>query len=347
MEARPHVLIAEDDGVTRLLLQHWLQAWGFQVTVARDGTEAWEALERQPSPKLVIMDWMMPGIDGIELCRRLRSKSEYYRYVLMISARTDMAHVVHALESGADDCIAKPIEEHELRARISVATRILTLQDELIKAREEIREQALKDSLTGLWNRAAFKELFELELDRAARINGQTGLLLLDLDNFKQINDKYGHLTGDIVLKKTARILKQHVRSYDFVGRFGGEEFLIAFPGSNQEQIRRHAERVRLAVANNSILINSTEIAVTLSIGAAVSTPGQRLLGEIMAVSDVALYRAKQSGRNCSVSCQRRFEDILQNQTTPHACCSACDPALSAKCIVPSATANPQAQIAP
>jgi len=347
MPLRPRVLIAEDDGVTRLLLQHWLQSWGFEVTAVQDGNEAWEALERQPSPKLVIMDWMMPGIDGIELCRRMRSQAEYYRYVLMITARTDMAHVVHALESGADDCIAKPIEEHELRARIRVASRILTLQDELIQAREEIREQAMKDSLTGLWNRAAFKELFELELDRAARIKGQTGLLLLDLDHFKQINDTYGHMTGDIVLRKTARVLKKSVRSYDFVGRFGGEEFLVAFPASNKEQLRHHAERIRLAVANNPIRIGTNEIVVTFSVGAAVSLPGQRLLAEIMAVADVALYRAKQSGRNCSVSCHRLLEEILQNEAAPHACCSACDPRLSAACMVPSSTANPQAQIAP
>jgi diguanylate cyclase (GGDEF)-like protein len=333
------VLIAEDDGVTRLLLQHWLQSWGFEVTAVRDGNEAWEALERRPSPKLVVMDWMMPGIDGIELCRRLRSQSEYYRYILMITARTDMVHVVHALESGADDCIAKPIEEHELRARIRAASRILTLQDELIQAREEIREQAMKDSLTGLWNRAAFKELFELELDRAARINGQTGLLLLDLDHFKQINDRFGHMTGDIVLRKTARLLKQNVRSYDFVGRFGGEEFLVAFPGCDEKKIRRHAERIRGAVANNPIRINATEIAVTLSIGAAVSTPGQRQLADIMAVADVALYRAKQSGRNCSVSCHRLLEEILVNQTAPHACCATCDPVKATACIVPGTPA--------
>ena len=229
-DERPRVLIAEDDGVTRSLLQHWLTAWGFEVAVARDGTEAWNVLQQQPSPKLVITDWVMPGVDGIELCRRLRNQSEYYRYILMITASGTKEHLAHALESGADDCIAKPFQEHELRARVHVASRILALQDALIEAREEIRKQAMKDSLTGLWNRAAFKELFELELDRASRSGGRTGLLLLDLDHFKRTNDVFGHITGDVVLRKAARLLKQNVRSYDFVGRYGGEEFLIAFP---------------------------------------------------------------------------------------------------------------------
>ena len=187
-------------------------------------------LDAQEPPEVVILDWDLPGVDGIELCRKLRDKSRsYYDYNLMITGRTDEADLVHALESGADDCIGKPFGELELRARLLVASRILALQNELIHAREELRMQSMRDGLTGLWNRMAFLDLLKRELARAGRAGGQTGLLLIDLDHFKQTNDTYGHPVGDLVLKETARRLRQSVRSYDFVGRYGGEEFLIAF----------------------------------------------------------------------------------------------------------------------
>jgi diguanylate cyclase (GGDEF)-like protein len=328
------VLIAEDDGVTRKLLQHWLTAWGFEVAVARDGTEAWNVLQQEPSPKLVITDWVMPGVDGIELCRRLRRQSEYYRYILMITGSGDKEHVAHALESGADDCIAKPFQEHDFRARIQVASRIITLQDDLIEAREELRMQAMKDSLTGLWNRAAFKELFELELERAGRTQDMTGLLLLDLDHFKRINDAYGHLTGDVVLRKAARLLRQSVRSYDFVGRFGGEEFLIACPGCDDLQIRAYAERIRVAVESNPIRIGTIEIPITFSIGAAVATPDQRIMASALAVADIALYRAKGAGRNRTAHCGKPPIHVLESMTTTRPNCAACDPILSSVCLV-------------
>ena len=245
---RPRVLIAEDDTITRLILKHWIQRWGYEVVVVDNGQDAWQILQQERPPEVVIIDWGMPGIDGIELCRRLRDKSRsYYHYILMVTGRTEELDVVHALESGADDCLGKPFAEPELRARLLVATRILALQNELIHAREELRAQAMRDGLTGLWNRTAFLDLCKHELDRAARTNGRTGLLMLDLDNFKLVNDTYGHLAGDLVLKEAARRLSQNVRSYDFVGRFGGEEFFVAFPGLEQGPVmparRSHPHR--------------------------------------------------------------------------------------------------------
>lgn len=334
---KPRVLIAEDDDITRLLLQRWLQSWGYEVTVARDGLEAWDLLERLPSLKLAIVDWMMPGIDGIELCRRLRAQAEYYRYILMITARTDMRHIVHALESGADDCIAKPFYEHEFRARISVATRILALQDELIEAREQLRLQSMKDPLTGLWNRSAFQDLFELELARAARSRSFTGLLLLDLDHFKEINDTHGHLNGDAVLRHVARLLKHNIRSYDIVGRYGGEEFLVGFPNSGPEQLCRHAERLRIALATAAVPISDALVPVTLSVGAVVASPDQRTLHEVMAVADIALYRAKQAGRNRSVYC-RQNSPALACIGKPQESCVNCNFLSSEECTVPPAS---------
>lgn len=332
---KPTVLVAEDDGVTRLILQHWLTALGFEVVTASDGDEAWKILEQPGAPELLIMDWVMPGIDGIEICRRLREGSrEYYHYILMITGRTDIHHVVHALESGADDCLTKPFEEPELKARIRVACRILGLQNQLIEAREELRVQAMKDSLTGLWNRAAFTELFEQELDRARRKDEHTGFLLLDLDHFKQVNDAYGHMTGDVVLRKAARLLRESVRSYDFVGRYGGEEFFIAIPGCNATLVRRHAERIRRAVAAAPIRVGSEEIPITFSVGGASVPPDHHSLEDVLTVADVALYHAKNSGRNCTVYCDRTWQEVLSARGTQRSCCATCDAALAQGCVV-------------
>lgn len=328
---RPQVLIAEDDAVVRLLLKHWLTAWGFDVTEAADGDEAWAVLQQEQPPKLIVLDWMMPGLDGIELCRRIRARSTpYYQYILMVTGRSDMGHVVHALESGADDCIGKPFEQSELQARINVANRILALQDELIAAREELRLQAMKDSLTGMWNRAAFQELFEVELERAARAGSHVGLLLLDIDHFKIINDTYGHMTGDLVLRTVARVLKQNVRAYDFEGRFGGEEFLIAVPGCGADQLREHAERVRAAVAATPIQAGDAEIRVTISVGATVSSEENTTFDAILALADGAMYRAKHIGRNCAVFCTVKGNE----KEHPQDRCGACQGMQRDSCMV-------------
>ena len=309
--------------------------WGYQVQFANDGIEAWNILQQDNPPALVILDWMMPGIDGIELCQRLRRDSrEYYHYILMITGQNAKQDIAHALESGADDCLSKPFEEPELRARLMVANRILSLQDELIQTREDLRVQATRDALTGLWNRLAFLDLFTRELDRADRCKSQTGLLLLDLDHFKEINDTYGHLLGDMVLKEAARRLLRRVRSYDFVGRYGGEEFLIVFPGCDRMQIREQAERVRLAISDEPIRVGEVEISLTVSIGAAVAPPGERVSSDVIAVADVALYKAKRAGRNRAVCCERPWSEILQSPNSHHTCCTQCDPVLSEKCIL-------------
>ncbi|MDR3741719.1 MAG: diguanylate cyclase [Terracidiphilus sp.] len=328
---RPRVLIAEDDAVVRLLLRHWLAAWGFDVTEAADGNEAWAVLEQEDPPKLIVMDWVMPGLDGIELCKRVRARStDYYQYILMVTGRSEMGHVEHALESGADDCIGKPFEQSELRARISVANRILALQDELIGAREALRVQAMKDGLTGLWNRTAFQELFEVELERASRMGTHVGLLLLDIDHFKAINDTYGHMTGDVVLRQMAKELRNSVRAYDFEGRFGGEEFLIAVPGCEAQQLREHAERIRAAVEAMRVSVGDAEIRLTASVGATVSSRENATFDAILAVADGAMYRAKYAGRNRAVFCDVK-NDVNEN---PQLRCATCTAAHNDTCLV-------------
>lgn len=303
---RPRVLLAEDDAVTRRIVSHMLQQWDYEIVLSKDGAEAWKILQQKRPPELVILDWDMPGLDGIELCRRLRDKSrEYYHYILMITGRADGEDNVHARESGADDYLAKPFQESDLKARLSVAGRIVALQNQLIQSREKHREQAMKDGMTGLWNRTAFLDMTQGELDRAARSHGRTGLLLLDLDHFKTVNDTYGHLAGDIVLEETARRLKQAVRSYDFVGRYGGEEFAIALPGCDGRQLRKRAEGIRRAIAREPFRVGKIKISITISIGAVVASARTRSLQDVLAAADTALYKAKRAGRDNTVCCEK------------------------------------------
>lgn len=332
---RPRVLIAEDDTVTRLILKHWIMRWGYEIVVVDNGSDAWKVLGQECPPEVVIVAGEMPGIDGIELCRRLRDKSRsYYHYILMVTSCSDEFDVVHALESGADDCIIKPFGEAELRARLLVADRILALQNELIQTREELRCQATRDGLTGLWNRTAFLDLFRGELERAGRIGGKTGLLLLDLDHFKQINDTYGHPGGDLVLKEIARRLRQNVRSYDFVGRYGGEEFLIAFPGSEREMLCQRAEAIRKAICGEPVRLPQGDVSVSLSIGAAMGFGGPNSAADVVALADVGLYKAKDLGRNRTVFCDRSWNEIsdgvLRHRDRCDRCCAPSPP----KCVI-------------
>lgn len=184
-----------------------------------------------------------------------------------------------------------------MRARLTVGARILTLQDGLIRAREELRFQATHDVLTGIWNRRATLHLLQREIERASRTQGSTGLLMLDLDHFKQVNDNYGHLAGDAVLREVSRRIMQVIRSYDFLGRYGGEEFLVVLPGCDRTHALQSAERIRSAVAAAPVRADEVEIPVTISIGVT-AVDGNTSEKEVLAVADEALYQAKNKGRN-------------------------------------------------
>jgi len=296
--AGTEVLLAEDDPVYCRILQRWLEAWGYPVTTARDGTEAWQILQQSKAPHLLILDWMMPGIEGPELCRRIRGRNQSPSpYILLVTAKLGKDDVIRGLEAGADDYITKPCEIGELRARVGVGQRMLKLQDELIGAQEELRFGATHDALTGLWNHAAILDLLGRELRRASRSRTWTGVLMVDIDHFKQINDRYGHLQGDLVLKEVARRIERAVRSYDWVGRYGGEEFIALLSDCNLEEIRISGERVRLAVAATPIEASGTEIHVTVSVGAT-SSAETNSQEDLLARADIALYRAKEKGRD-------------------------------------------------
>jgi two-component system cell cycle response regulator len=296
------VLVAEDDAMFRRILQSWLETWGYRVTLTEDGAQAWKALQQEPPPQLLILDWMMPKTDGVELCRKVREQNRTpYQYILLATAKDGKQDLVKGLEAGADDYLTKPFDKSELRARLKACNRILTLQDSQIQAQEQLLFQATHDLLTGVWSRGAILETLRRELDRAARSKSATGLLMLDIDHFKTINDTHGHLIGDGVLKQVTQRIVHAIRGYDSVGRYGGEEFLIVLPGCGRDQIDQGAERVRGAVDDGPLLVDGLTISVTVSIGAAVATGATISDLEILAAADAALYRAKRAGRNRTV----------------------------------------------
>lgn len=292
------VLIAEDDPTIRRILQQWLESWGFGVMVVDDGNRAWEILCQDQPPELMILDWVMPGIDGLELCRRTRARLGPYQYILLVTARDQTHDVVRGLDAGADDYLTKPFDKSELHARLRVGRRILSLQRNLISAQETLRFQATHDALTGLWNRGALLDLLHSEMERTLRTHASMGILMLDVDHFKPVNDTFGHPAGDAVLQEVARRIQRATRPYDIVGRYGGEEFMVILPSCDREQTLNGAERIRVAVEAATFAVGGREIRLTTSIGATVAPDFATSEAEILSLADLALYQAKSEGRN-------------------------------------------------
>ena len=294
------ILAAEDNPVFQTMLRGMLTKWGYEVIIARDGNEALRALEAEDAPRLALLDWMMPGMDGVDVCRRVRSMGrEPYVYILLLTARTDSEDLVTGIDAGADDYLTKPFNAPELRARLRAGQRILDLQEELLEAREALRQQATHDSLTGLLNRRAILGVVEIELERATRENLPLALLMLDIDHFKQVNDRFGHQAGDLVLHEAAERMKSSVRVYDSVGRYGGEEFLIVLPGCTPEGGTAQAERLRQAFAGQPFSVGRAALPVTCSIGVS-CRPGAPsvTIDTLVHDADTCLYAAKEQGRN-------------------------------------------------
>jgi two-component system, cell cycle response regulator len=298
--ASKSVLIAEDDPLFRRMLERWFQKWDYRVVAVDNGLDAWEALQQEDAPQLAILDWMMPGMEGIEVCRRIRSRAQGpYRYTLLLTAKDEKQDVVTGLEAGADDYLTKPFEVNELRARVRAGKRILDLEAALIHAQDELRTVAAHDSLTGLWNRGAVLDTLERELSRRKRTGEAIGVIMTDIDHFKKINDTYGHLIGDAVLREVTARLAANVRPYDAVGRYGGEEFLIVFPNCDVSNLVACAERLRLCVAEQTIESSAGNIPVTLSLGLACLKLKEIADSEtLLRRADEALYAAKHKGRN-------------------------------------------------
>jgi two-component system cell cycle response regulator len=293
------VLLADDDRLSRHLLAHSLQRWGYHVIQAEDGAQASRILAAPGAPRLAILDWMMPGMTGPALCREVRrARREPYTYVLLLTARNERKDIIEGLDSGADDYLTKPFDAQELQVRLRAGRRILDLEAELVAARESLRVQATHDPLTGTWNRLAILEALNRELARGARERTALAIVMADLDRFKRINDRHGHLAGDAVLREAARRMSACLRPYDQVGRYGGEEFLVLLPAAPGDNAVHLAERIRAAVGEQPIDACGTPVRATLSLGVTVSFGGAGSPEDLIQSADQALYRAKQNGRN-------------------------------------------------
>jgi two-component system, cell cycle response regulator len=296
------ILIADDDLTSRTILNGALKKWGYDPIAVTDGNEAWEIMQEPDAPKLVILDWNMPELDGIEVCRRIRANTTSDpQYVILLTSKGEKGSVVEGLDAGANDYITKPYDNAELRARIRVGEKMVELQSELIKARDALEHEAMHDPLTGALNRRAILSMLEKEIVRAQRQGTGISIGLCDLDHFKLVNDKYGHQIGDETLCGVVRTVQNNLRSYDVVGRYGGEEFLvIATDSRGPMQGENLYERLCARVAANPIPTSAGNIAITVSIGA-VRWPFCSTVDEMIAAADSVLYQAKKEGRNRAI----------------------------------------------
>jgi two-component system cell cycle response regulator len=292
------ILLVEDSAIYRHLIEGHLKEWGFDFVCARDGKEAWKVLMRRDAPRLALLDWVLPELDGIDLCRRLRerSKDEPYTYTILLTSKTRQHEMLEAMDAGVDDFLAKPFDPLELKARLMVGQRIVELQQKLVSANNALRFAASHDFLTGAWNRAEILSFMQRELARARRDSTPVGIVLVDVDHFKKVNDEFGHETGDSVLKEVTKRLAASLREYDGIGRYGGEEFLLVIPGCDLPTTIRRANQIRELISSQPIPTLLGPMTVTVSMGATMgeSTNVELLLRH----ADTALYQAKNKGRN-------------------------------------------------
>jgi two-component system cell cycle response regulator len=297
------VLIADDHPDSAESFAILLSAWGLEPTIVHDGLAALAFLRESTAPTLALLDWIMPGLDGPGVCREIRRETNRpYVYVILVTGRSGKAQMLDGLHAGADDYLVKPVDPNELHARLTTARRILDLQDQLLATQRLLREQATRDSLTGLWNRAMILETLQRELIRSQREHQPLAAIMADIDHFKHINDAHGHFMGDQVLRQTAQRLQGVLRPYDTLGRYGGEEFLIVLSGCDSSAALTLAERLRHCLDAEPIAEGDRTFHVTLSLGVC-AWDGHMTAQALLQAADGALYEAKRVGRNCVRSC--------------------------------------------
>ena len=295
------ILIADDDAMSRRLLEKTLEREGYEVIAVDNGRLALLQLSSPDAPRLALLDWMMPELNGPDVCLEVRKQHDLpYIHIVLVTSRGSKQDVVAGLEAGADDYLTKPWDPAELTARLRVGQRILQLEDRLVEARETMRYKATHDPLTSLFNRGIIVDLLSRELTRTRREKGCTVVILGDLDHFKSVNDTFGHVVGDEVLREGARRLLASIRSYDFVGRYGGEEFLIVLNNCDSTHAITRAEEIRTKIANYPVQTSRGPLPITMSLGILASKDwDHQLVEEILVEVDQTLYRAKADGRNC------------------------------------------------
>lgn len=307
----PTCLIIDDSRLAREALRRMLVASGLfeEVIEASDGAEALDVLAERDGVDLVLCDLLMPEVDGFAFLDRLGEVSGSAEVpVIVLTGQDDLESKVQALESGASDYLTKPFAEAELVARAKVHLNLKRLREELRDANERLREMVNRDPLTGVFNQRHWRNLVARELDRSRRHGRVLSVIVADVDHFKRVNDRFGHVAGDLVLKSIARAFTDSLRSHDSVGRYGGEEFVVLLPETGIAEAVRAAERLRRAVAELRFE-GLDELRVSISLGVAESAIAAEPAGETVDPSgpsvdalihsaDEALYEAKRAGRD-------------------------------------------------
>ncbi|HEX5410737.1 MAG TPA: diguanylate cyclase [Terriglobia bacterium] len=292
------VLVADDEPVNRRLLEILLNKWGYEVSVAADGVQAWRHLQGSTSPRIAILDWMMPEMDGIEVCRKIREDEKRPPvYVLLLTAKQATEDANGRYESVADDYLPKPYSAHELKARLRAARRILELEDQLRVASTSLQVETTRDTLTGVWNRSSILDILHREMDRGGRQNSSLTVLMIDIDHLREINHQHGHLAGDAVMREAARRLRSSIRIYDSLGRYSGGQFVIVSPSCDRSQAISQAQRIQSVICEEEFQTFKGDLRVTISTGIAVGSNNQQA-DELISAADAALAEAKKAGPN-------------------------------------------------
>jgi diguanylate cyclase (GGDEF)-like protein len=295
------VLIIDDSDAVREMIINTLESFGLfaRYYEAEDGLEGFKKLLSSPVD-VILCDLEMPRIDGFKFLNLMKSRPDLQDTpVIMLTSRGDRDLKIKGLELGASDYITKPFDAEELVARVRVHLKIKNLQDNLKRTNELLLELSNTDHLTGLFNRRYLMEALGKEVQRNLRKAGDLSLIIMDIDYFKQVNDAYGHLQGDSVLKKVAQLMQKELRAYDTAARYGGDEFIAVLPDASLEEAVCVANRVRISLNANRFSGPLSRLSLTVSIGVArFSSPGCTTVDSFIKLADDALYRAKLNGRN-------------------------------------------------
>lgn len=288
------ILIADDKAVNRRMLKSMVEEMGMESIEAHDGEEACKILMREDAPQIVLLDWVMPKLNGLEVCRRIaleRSQSQKYCYIILVTSKDKDDEISEGFLAGADDYITRPFNRNELRMRLSVGVRIVQMQRDLLKLLHW-------DPLTNALNRRAALERLDEEIKRATRSQSPLSIAMLDIDHFKQINDTHGHLVGDMVLKEVVTRIFHSVSSYDLIGRYGGDEFILLFPDTKVADATLICNHIQNSFTQNPIISADLKLFVTVSIGVTSQNNESDLADTLIHHADNALYKAKRQGRN-------------------------------------------------
>jgi len=293
------ILVVDDDTMTRQALTKLIKKWEYDVVTAENGSEALEILTRKNPPRMAILDWMMPGMEGIEVCRKLSGRSgSPLVYTILLTIKKDKEDIITALDNGACDFLSKPVHAGELKSRISVGFRLVEAEDKLRRYAQKMKHLAVTDHLTGAFSRRFFMEQFEKEIDRVYRYNQSMSFIMMDIDRFKNLNDRFGHLGGDEVLKQLVTVCKNKLRKSDLFARVGGEEFSMVLPETDEESAYKVAEGLRLSISDLKIPYRDIEISFTVSLGVTSIQSKNDTIDSVIMRADSALYKAKNNGRN-------------------------------------------------